>query len=73
MVCGVMDALRPDEPRMTAADTRSLLVQLELERAAAARAHDQDLVAELSEDVAACRDAFIGLAVMEIASFRAQL
>jgi hypothetical protein len=58
---------------MTASDTRALLMQLELERAAAAHAHDEELASELGADVAACRDAFVGLAVMEIASFRAQL
>ena len=68
-----MDALRPDEHRVSAAGTRALLVRLELERAAAARAHDAELTAELSADVAACRDAFVGLAVTEIVSLRAQL
>jgi hypothetical protein len=73
MVCDVMDALRPDGPRVSAASARVLLLQLECERAAAASARDEELAAELSADVDACRDAFIGLAVMEIASFRAQL
>jgi len=73
MLYGVMDALRPDEPRVSAAGTRALLVRLEHERAAAARARDAELTAELSADVAACRDAFVGLAVTEIVSLRAQL
>jgi hypothetical protein len=68
-----MDALRPEEPVVTATDTRARLVRLERERAAATRADDDALIARLRADVAACREAYIGQAVTEIASFRAQL
>jgi hypothetical protein len=71
-----MDAHRPQQPVVTAADARARLARLatlQVAVARAARAEDAEPVARLGEDVAACRDAFVGLAVGEIASFRAQL
>jgi hypothetical protein len=71
--CSVMDALRPEQPIITAIDARARLVRLEAERAAAARTHDDERSARLHDDVEACRVQFVGLALAEIASFRAQL
>ena len=69
-----MEAIRAQEPVVTAIDARARLERLALLRvevARAARADDAERVTR--EDVVACRDAFVGLAVGEIASFRAQL
>ena len=71
-----MDAIRPEEPVVTAIDARARLerlVTLRVEVARAARAEDAEVIRRLCEDVDASRDAFVGLAVGEIASFRAQL
>jgi hypothetical protein len=68
-----MNVLRPEEPVVTATYTRARLVRLERERAAAGRGEDAALIARLGADVAACRQAYVGQAVTEIASFRAQL
>jgi hypothetical protein len=68
-----MDALHPEPPVVTAIDARARLVRLEAERAAAARRHDDERCARLHDDVEACRAQFVGLAVAEIASFRARL
>ncbi len=37
------------------------------------RAADPDALATLDEEIARCREAYVGLAVTELASFRAQL
>ena len=63
-----------EEAVVTAVDARARLVQLETERREAARvepAADEQLIARLGADVAACRAAYVGLAVTELASFRA--
>jgi hypothetical protein len=61
---------------MTATDVRSQLEDLQAERLAAL-AHglgdNAAYMAELDGDIAAARAAYVGMAVTEIASFRAQL
>jgi hypothetical protein len=61
---------------MTATDVRSQLEDLQAERLAAL-AHglgdNAVYMAELDGDIAAARAAYVGMAVTEIASFRAQL
>jgi hypothetical protein len=60
----------------TAADIRQHLELLETERAAAlatALVDDPAYMEDLREEIAATRHAFVGSAVMEIASFRAEL
>ena len=54
---------------MTACDARARLARLIVERPGAGTVPDPAGAA----DIAACRDALVGLAVTEIASFRAQL
>jgi hypothetical protein len=68
-----------DEPAMTtrtAFDIRQQLQLLETERALALDtmlAHDPVYMADLREEIFATRHAYVGSAVAEIASFRAQL
>ena len=60
----------------SAIDIREQLELLEIERAAAletALAHDAAYMADLREEIVATRHAFVGSAVVEIASFRAVL
>jgi hypothetical protein len=60
----------------SATDIRQQLVLLELERAAAletALRDDVAYMADLREEIVATRHAYVGSAVIEIASFRAQL
>jgi hypothetical protein len=60
----------------SATDIRQQLELLELERAAAletALRDDVAYMADLREEIVATRHAYVGSAVIEIASFRAQL
>jgi septum formation topological specificity factor MinE len=60
----------------TASDIRQQLQLLETERALAldtTLAHDAAYMADLREEILATRHAYVGSAVAEIASFRAQL
>ncbi len=60
----------------SATDIRQHLELLESERAAAlvtALRDDAAYMADLREEILATREAYVGSAVMEIASFRAQL
>jgi hypothetical protein len=60
----------------TASDIRQQLQLLETERALALDtmlAHDAAYMADLREEILATRHAYVGSAVAEIASFRAQL
>jgi hypothetical protein len=60
----------------TATDIRQQLQLLETERALAldtTLAHDPAYMADLREEIFATRHAYVGAAVVEIASFRAQL
>jgi len=60
----------------TATDIRQHLELLQTERALAmdtALRHDPAYMADLREEIAATRHAYVGSAVVEIASFRAQL
>jgi hypothetical protein len=73
------DHLRRDETTMsikTASDIRQQLQLLETERALALDtmlAHDPAYMTHLREEIFATRHAYVGSAVVEIASFRAQL
>jgi hypothetical protein len=61
---------------MTATDIREHLELLETERALAlqtALSDDPAYMSDLREEIVATRHAFVGSAVIEIASFRAQL
>ena len=61
---------------MNASDARIVLDALVAERrevAGTPRAQDSAFMAELAADISASRAAFVGLAVAEIASLRAQL
>ena len=61
---------------MVAADTRIRLLELEAERALAAiegLAGNAAYMADLAREIAATRSAYVGAAVTEIASLRAQL
>jgi hypothetical protein len=64
---------RPQETVMTAIDARARLQRLAVQRTEAALAGDATVMAGLSADIEACRAAYTGLAITEIASFRAQL
>ena len=58
---------------MTAADARNRLHRLEAERVDAIEAGLGENAAQLQHDLAASRAAYIGLAITEIATLRAQL
>ena len=61
---------------MVAADTRIRLLELEAERALASiegLADNAAYMADLAQEIAATRSAYVGAAVTEIASLRAQL
>lgn len=63
-------------PTETAAEALLRLADLRFERAIAAEAgllDDPEYVADLDEDIAASEKAYVGLAVTEIASLRAEL
>ncbi len=57
-------------PTASAADELENLWDLRAERALASLAGDDDLVGDLDIDIAASTDAFVGLAVSEIATLR---
>ena len=57
-------------PTASAADELENLWELRAERALASLAGDDDLVGDLDIDIAASTDAFVGLAVTEIATLR---
>ena len=59
-------------PTTSAADELEHLSQLRAERALAALAGDADLVGDLDVDIEAATDAFVGLAVTEIATLRGE-
>jgi hypothetical protein len=57
----------------SAADELEYLRQLRADRALASLAGDADLVGDLDIDIAASTDAFVGLAVTEIATLRGEV
>jgi hypothetical protein len=57
-------------PTASAVDELENLWELRAERALASLAGDDDLVGDLDIDIAASTDAFVGLAVTEIATLR---
>jgi hypothetical protein len=60
-------------PNTSAADELEHLWQLRAERALASLAGDADLVGDLDIDIEASSDAFVGLAVTEIATLRGEI
>ena len=60
-------------PTTSAADELEHLSQLRAGRALAALAGDADLVEDLEIDIEAATDAFVGLAVTEIATLRGEI
>ena len=60
-------------PNASAADELESLWQLRADRGLAALAGDADLVGDLDIDIAASTDAFVGLAVTEIATLRGEV
>ena len=60
-------------PTTSAADELAHLMSLRSDRALAELMGDEELVVDLEIDIAASADAFVGLAVTEIATLRAQL
>jgi len=57
----------------SAADELEYLWQLRADRALATLAQDAELVGDLDIDIAASTDAFVGLAVTEIATLRGEI
>jgi hypothetical protein len=60
-------------PTTTAADELEYLWNLRAQRALASLAGDADLVGDLEIDIRASADAFVGLAVTEIATLRGEI
>ena len=60
-------------PTTSAADELEHLSKLRAERALAALAGDAGLVGDIDVDIEAATDAYVGLAVTEIATLRAEL
>ena len=60
-------------PTSCAADELEHLRQLRADRALAAIAGDADLVEDIEIDIQAATDAFVGLAVTEIATLRGEI
>jgi hypothetical protein len=60
-------------PTTSAADELERLWQLRAERALASLAGDDELVGDIDVDIEASTDAFVGLAVTEIASLRGEI
>ena len=60
-------------PTTSAADEFEYLRQLRADRALASLAGDADLVGDLDFDIEAATDAFVGLAVTEIATLRGEI
>jgi hypothetical protein len=57
-------------PTTSAADERAYLISLHTDRALAVAMGDEELAEDIDIDIAASKDAFVGLAVTEIASLR---
>ena len=71
-----MSRPRPHEPVMSATDARTRLHRLEAQRLDAIDAglgENAVYMTELQHDLAASRAAYVGLAITEIATLRAQL
>jgi hypothetical protein len=67
---------RAEEPVTTAVDARSRLWRLQAERLEAAEAGlgaNAGYMADLCADIAAARAAYVGLAMTEVATLRAEL
>lgn len=60
-------------PTTSAAEELEHLRQLRTDRALASMAGDAELVGDLDFDIEAATDAFVGLAVTEIASLRGEI
>ena len=60
-------------PTTSAADELEHLWKLRAERALASLAGDAELVGDIDVDIEASTDAFVGLAVTEIASLRGEI
>lgn len=60
-------------PTTSAADELEHLWQLRADRAIAALSGDADLVDDIEIDIQAATDAFVGLAVTEIATLRGEI
>jgi hypothetical protein len=60
-------------PSTSAAEELEHLRQLHVDRALASMAGDAELVGDLDFDIEAATDAFVGLAVTEIASLRGEI
>jgi hypothetical protein len=60
-------------PTTSAADELEHLSQLRADRALAALSGDADLVEDIEIDIEAATDAFVGLAVTEIATLRGEV
>jgi hypothetical protein len=60
-------------PNTSAADELERIWHLRAERGLASLAGDADLVGDLDIDIAASTDAFVGLAVTEIATLRGEI
>jgi len=60
-------------PTTSAADELEYLKQLRTDRALASLIGDSELVGDLDIDIAASTDAFVGLAVTEIATLRGEI
>jgi hypothetical protein len=60
-------------PNTSAADELEYLWRLRAERALASLAGDADLVGDIDVDIEASTDAFVGLAVTEIATLRGEI
>ena len=60
-------------PTNSATDELERLWQLRAERGLASLVGDADLVGDLDIDIAAATDAFVGLAVTEIATLRGEI
>jgi hypothetical protein len=73
---GAMSHPRPQEPAMTAVDARTQLRRLQVERLEAFEiglGANAVYMASLDTDIASSRSAYIGLAITELATLRAQL
>ena len=57
-------------PNTTAAEEREYLISLHVDRALAVAMGDAELAEDIDIDIAAAKDAYVGLAVTEIAALR---
>jgi hypothetical protein len=60
-------------PNASAADELAYLMSLRSDRALAELMGDEELVGDIDIDIAASADAFVGLAVTEIATLRGEI